>query len=135
MATGRVTQPLIAPTRGGGTAWEKCCQRYHATKFVVEGLSESLAIEVAPLGLKVTIVAPGPFRTDWAGRSIIESKTIIDDYAETAGKRRESTRANSGKQAGDPVRGAEAVIAAVESPSRRCVCCWEHPRWTLLTSG
>ena len=89
---------------------------YHATKFAVEGLSESLAIEVAPLGIKVTIVEPGPFRTDWAGRSIIESKTTIEDYAETAGKRRESTRANSGKQAGDPVRGAEAVIAAVESP-------------------
>ena len=89
---------------------------YHATKFAVEGLSESLAIEVAPLGIKVTIVEPGPFRTDWAGRSIIESETIIEDYAETAGKRRESTHANSGKQAGDPVRGAEAVIAAVESP-------------------
>ena len=69
---------------------------YHATKFAVEGFSESLSIEVAPLGIKVTIVEPGPFRTDWAGRSIIESKTIIDDY--------------------DPVRGAEAVIAAVESP-------------------
>ncbi len=89
---------------------------YHATKFAVEALSESLSIEVAPLGIKVTIVEPGPFRTDWAGRSIIESKTIIDDYAETAGKRRESTRANSGRQVGDPVRGAEAVIKAVESP-------------------
>ena len=77
---------------------------------------ESLFIELAPLGIKVTIVEPGPFRTDWAGRSIIESKTIIEDYAETASKRRESTRANSGKQAGDPVRGAEAVIQAVESP-------------------
>lgn len=89
---------------------------YHATKFAVEALSESLSIEVAPLGIKVTIVEPGPFRTDWAGRSIIESRTIIEDYAETAGKRRESTRANSGKQPGDPVRGAEAVIAAVEAP-------------------
>ena len=89
---------------------------YHATKFAVEALSESLSIEVAPLGIKVTIVEPGPFRTDWGGRSIIESKTIIEDYAQTAGKRRESTRANSGKQVGDPVRGAEAVIAAVESP-------------------
>ncbi len=88
---------------------------YHATKFALEGLSESLSIEVAPLGIKVTIVEPGPFRTDWAGRSIIESETIIDDYAETAGKRRGETRARSGKQAGDPVRGSEAVIQAVES--------------------
>ena len=81
----------------------------------MEGLSESLSIEVAPLGIKVTIVEPGPFRTDWAGRSIIESKTVIDDYAQTAGQRREATRARSGKQPGDPVRGAEAVIAAVEA--------------------
>ncbi len=88
---------------------------YHATKFAVEALSESLSIEVALLGIKVTIVEPGPFRTDWAGRSIIESKTTIEDYAATAGKRRESTRANSGKQPGDPVRGAEAVIKALES--------------------
>ena len=88
---------------------------YHATKFAVEGMSESLNIEVAPLGIKVTIVEPGPFRTDWAGRSLVESKTVIDDYAPTAGKRRRETRDRSGKQPGDPVRGAEAIIQAVES--------------------
>ena len=88
---------------------------YHATKYAVEGLSESLAIEVTPLGLHVTLVEPGPFRTDWAGRSIIESKTEIPDYAETAGKRREQTRERSGNQVGDSVRAAEAIIAAVTS--------------------
>ena len=88
---------------------------YHMTKFAVEAFSESLSIEVRPLGIRVTIVEPGPFRTDWAGRSIIESGTVIEDYAGTAGKRRESTRANSGKQVGDPVRGAAAVVTAVES--------------------
>ncbi len=88
---------------------------YHATKFAVEGMSESLNIEVAPLGIKVTIVEPGPFRTDWAGRSLVESRTVIDDYAPTAGKRRQETRARSGQQPGDPVRGAEAIIQAVES--------------------
>ena len=88
---------------------------YHMTKFAVEAFSESLSIETKPLGIHVTIVEPGPFRTDWAGRSIIESPKVIDDYAATAGKRRESTRANSGKQVGDPVRGAVAVIKAVES--------------------
>lgn len=88
---------------------------YHATKFAVEGLSETLNVEVAPLGIKVTIVEPGPFRTDWAGRSIVESKIEIADYAETAGKRREQTRERSGKQPGDPVRAAEAIIAAVQS--------------------
>ena len=88
---------------------------YHATKYAVEGLSESLSIEVAPLGIKVIIVEPGPFRTDWSGRSIIESKTVIEDYDATAGERRRKTRENSGKQVGDPVRGAEAILEAVAS--------------------
>ena len=88
---------------------------YHATKYAVEGMSESLAIECAPLGIKVLIVEPGPFRTDWSGRSLQESKTVIDDYESTAGARRKSSKANSGKQVGDPIRGSEAIIKAVES--------------------
>ena len=90
---------------------------YHATKYAVEGLSESLSIELAPLGIKVLIIEPGPFRTDWSGRSILESKTVIPDYDLTAGERRRQTHNNSGKQAGDPVRGCEAIIAAVTSDS------------------
>ncbi|MFA6267572.1 MAG: SDR family NAD(P)-dependent oxidoreductase, partial [Pseudolabrys sp.] len=89
---------------------------YHASKFAVEGFSESLSMEVAPLGIKVTIVEPGRFRTDWAGRSMIESKTIINDYAETAGARRKAAHNSSGRQPGDPVRGAAAIIKAVEAP-------------------
>ncbi len=88
---------------------------YHATKYAVEGISESLAIEVKPLGIKVIVVEPGPFRTDWSGRSILESKTVIHDYDETAGERRKKTHEGSGKQAGDPIRAGEAIIKAVES--------------------
>ncbi|MHB1305424.1 MAG: oxidoreductase [Acidiphilium sp.] len=88
---------------------------YHATKFAVEGLSESLAIEVAALGIKVTIVEPGPFRTNWAGASIKQSATRIDDYEPTAGKRRGETASRSGNQPGDPRRAAEAIVAAVEA--------------------
>jgi NADP-dependent 3-hydroxy acid dehydrogenase YdfG len=88
---------------------------YHATKFAVEALSESLFHEVGPLGIKVLIVEPGAFRTDWAGRSMVESPTVIEDYAETAGKRRSATRAASGLQPGDPVKAAAAIIAAVNS--------------------
>lgn len=88
---------------------------YNATKFAVEGLSEALAAEVAPLGVKVLIVEPGPFRTDWAGRSLKTPKTAIDDYKDTAIARRQSTQGYSGTQAGDPVRGVKAIIAAVES--------------------
>lgn len=88
---------------------------YHATKFAVEALSESLAHEVAPLGIKTTIVEPGAFRTDWAGRSMIDSDIVIADYADTAGQRRRKTRAASGNQPGDPARAATAIIRAVTS--------------------
>lgn len=88
---------------------------YHATKFAVEALSESLSLEVAPLGIKVLIVEPGAFRTDWAGRSMVESPIVIDDYAETAGKRRNATRAVSGTQPGDPAKAARAIIKAVNA--------------------
>ena len=88
---------------------------YNATKYAVDGLSESLSKEVAPLGIKVTIVAPSGFRTDWAGRSANESKVVIDDYATTAGKNRSDIRAISGHQAGDPVRAAKAMIKVVEA--------------------
>ncbi|MBA2687299.1 MAG: SDR family NAD(P)-dependent oxidoreductase [Gemmatimonadaceae bacterium] len=88
---------------------------YNATKFAVVGLSEALSLETAPLGIHVTIVEPSGFRTDWAGRSANESPTEIADYAETAGANRRNLRGNSGRQPGDPVRAAEAIIKAVES--------------------
>ncbi|MES2889114.1 MAG: oxidoreductase [Pseudomonadota bacterium] len=88
---------------------------YHATKYAVEGLSESLALEVKPLGIDVMIVEPGPFRTNWAGSSIKQSALRIPAYAETAGERRKQTEARSGTQAGDPVRGAQAIITAAMS--------------------
>ena len=100
----------------GGLASFPATGYYHATKYAVEGLSESLALEVAPLGIKVVIVEPGPFRTNWAGPSIKQSATRIGDYEATAGVRREQTEARSGKQPGDPVRAAEAIIAAVQAP-------------------
>jgi len=88
---------------------------YNATKFAVEGLSEALAKEVEPLGIKVVIVEPGPFRTDWAGRSLKQTGDGIEDYAKTAAARRKAISDGSGKQAGDPVRGAKAMIEAVQS--------------------
>jgi len=90
---------------------------YNATKFAVEGLSEALWQEVEPLGIKVMLVEPSGFRTDWAGRSANESKQLIVDYAATASAWQSNVRANSGKQAGDPVRAAHAILQVVESPN------------------
>jgi NAD(P)-dependent dehydrogenase (short-subunit alcohol dehydrogenase family) len=97
---------------------------YAASKHAVEGFSDALAVEAAPLGIKVTCVEPGPFRTDWAGRSLKQTPNTIPDYAETAGVRLRGTAENSGKQPGDPVRAAEAMIRVVESG--------EAPRHLLL---
>jgi NAD(P)-dependent dehydrogenase (short-subunit alcohol dehydrogenase family) len=90
---------------------------YAATKHAVEGLSDSLSREVAPLGIKVTCVEPGPFRTDWAGRSLKQTRPSIADYQNTVGARLELTANYSGKQPGDPIRAAEAMIRIVEAES------------------
>ena len=97
---------------------------YNATKFAIEGLSEALAAELAPLGIRVMVVEPGPFRTDFLGRSGVEAKQRIPDYEPSAGKAREYFATQSGKQAGDPQRAAAAIVAAVSSP--------EPPKHLLL---
>jgi NAD(P)-dependent dehydrogenase (short-subunit alcohol dehydrogenase family) len=99
---------------------------YNASKFAVEGLSEALWQEVEPLGIKVLLVEPGAFRTDWAGRSAAESARRIDDYAATAGALRQAMRAGSGTQARDPLFAAEAILNAVESL---------HPPHRMLLGG
>lgn len=88
---------------------------YNATKYAVDGFSEALSKEVAPLGIKVTIIAPSGFRTDWAGRSAKDSATVITDYATTAGKNKGDIRGYSGNQPGDPVRAAKAMIMITET--------------------
>jgi NAD(P)-dependent dehydrogenase (short-subunit alcohol dehydrogenase family) len=88
---------------------------YAATKFAVEGLSEALAKEVAPLGIKVTVIEPGPFRTDWAGRSLKMTGKEIPAYAETAGARRKQISGYSGNQPGDPKRAAELMVKLFET--------------------
>jgi len=88
---------------------------YNATKFAVDGFSDALSKETAPLGIKVTVVCPSGFRTDWAGRSANNSKIVIDDYKATAETNKNNIRGYSGKQPGDPVRAAKAIVKAVES--------------------
>jgi len=88
---------------------------YAASKFAVEGLSESLDQELRPLGLRVIIVEPGPFRTDFLGRSMSVAERRIGDYEQTAGQRRIYRESNDGKQAGDPGKAVEVILRAVDS--------------------
>ena len=88
---------------------------YHMAKFAIEGLSETLAKELPPFGIGVTVVEPGAFRTDFRGGSGRQSAIRLAAYADTAGKARDNVLAGHGKQQGDPDRGARAIITAVEA--------------------
>lgn len=97
---------------------------YAASKHAVEGWTDALAAEVGPLGIHASCVEPGPFRTDWAGRSLKQTLSTIPDYADTAAARLRQTAEKSGTQAGDPVRAAAAMITLAEMP--------EPPRHLVL---
>ena len=88
---------------------------YAASKAALEAMSGALYGELKPLGISVTVVEPGAFRTDFAGRSLTQSSTVIDDYAETAGKRRKEHDTVHGTQPGDPANAAQAIMAAAAS--------------------
>lgn len=88
---------------------------YNASKFALEGFSEAMAQEVAPLGINVSIIEPGPFRTNFAGKGLGEAQAIIDDYAATAGAFRTKLKGVDGKQEGHPIKAAKAIIDLVNS--------------------
>lgn len=111
---------IAAREPGPGSAY------YAATKCALEGLSGGLRKEVEPLGIKVIVVEPGEFRTDFSGRSLLQSRTAIADYADTAGRRRIENDRTDGHQRGDPTRAAQVIIKAVDTP--------EPPRLLLLGS-
>lgn len=96
---------------------------YNASKFALEGMSEALALELQPLNIRLTLVEPGPFRTDWAGTSSISAKIKIEDYELSSGARLRLLQSTSGKQPGDPAKAAKAILIAVNS---------EHPPLRLL---
>jgi NAD(P)-dependent dehydrogenase (short-subunit alcohol dehydrogenase family) len=94
---------------------------YNASKFALEGFTEALALETKNLNIRVSLIEPGPFRTDWAGSSSTRSAKIIPDYDSTAGERIRIINGISGKQPGDPVKAAKAIINIVnaENPPLR----------------
>ena len=91
---------------------------YHGSKFALEGIGESLAQQVGPLGIKVTNVEPSGFRTDWAGRSATFTEPAIEDYRPTAGQNMANIQKASGQQPGDPERAAQAMfdLVRMENP-------------------
>lgn len=99
----------------GGIADHAGSGLYHSTKFAVKGLSEALAQEVAPFGIAVIIPEPGPFRTDFLGRSLGVAKAEMSEYAGTAGKVRLAQKGNDGKQAGDPAKAVAVILKAVNA--------------------
>jgi NAD(P)-dependent dehydrogenase (short-subunit alcohol dehydrogenase family) len=120
--TTRLALPLLRQRAGGrivnlssgaGLSGGPGSGYYSASKFAVEGFSESLSREVEPFGIRVIIVEPGPFRTDFLGRSIAMANRVIPAYADTAGRRRAYRDSNDGKQAGDPRKAAAVIVHAV----------------------
>jgi NAD(P)-dependent dehydrogenase (short-subunit alcohol dehydrogenase family) len=89
---------------------------YCGAKFALEGTSEALAKEVEPFGIKVTLIEPGAFRTDFNGRSLAVAERSIDDYATLTNTALQWFKAMDGQQPGDPAKAAQAIIQAVESP-------------------
>ena len=106
---------IINITSMGGMMTLPGISYYHGSKFALEGISESLAQEVQPLGIKVTAVAPGSFRTDWAGRSMVRSHRSIADYDALFDPIRQTREARSGHQPGDPAKAAQALLTLVNA--------------------
>ncbi|MCA8299042.1 oxidoreductase [Burkholderia sp. AU30198] len=88
---------------------------YCGSKFALEGISESVGKELEPFGIAVTAVAPGSFRTDWAGRSMLRTPRSIADYDAIFDPIRQAREEKSGKQLGDPAKAARAMLAAIAS--------------------
>lgn len=114
---------VISITSVGGLTGRAGSGYYSASKHAIEGWSDALAAEGKPLGIRVTCVEPGAFRTDWAGRSLRQTAINIADYEQTAGANRDALAQRNGRQHGDPARAAEVImhIAQADQPPRHIV--------------
>jgi NAD(P)-dependent dehydrogenase (short-subunit alcohol dehydrogenase family) len=106
---------IINMTSMGGFITMPGIAYYCGSKFALEGISEVIGKEVKPLGIAVTAVAPGSFRTDWAGRSMVRTPRSIPDYDALFDPIRKAREEKSGKQLGDPVKAARAILTAIAS--------------------
>lgn len=108
---------IINITSMGGTITMPGIAYYCSSKFALEGISDTLSQELRPFGIAVTAVAPGSFRTDWAGRSMQRSPRSIADYDQSFDPIRKARQEKSGKQLGDPRKAAQAILQVIASPS------------------
>lgn len=108
---------------------------YQGSKYALEGLLETLGKEVAHLGIHVTAVAPGSFRTDWAGRSMVRTDRSIPDYDEVMNPIREHRLAASGKQLGNPEKAAEAILTIIDVPNPPAHLLLGSDALRLVTTG
>lgn len=113
---GRRAGHLMAVTSMGGLMAVPGMSAYCASKFAVEGLLESIGKEVAGLGIHVTALEPGSFRTDWAGRSMTRAQRSVTDYDELFDPIREARIKASGNQLGDPEKAAQAILQIIDEP-------------------
>lgn len=116
MRTGRRGH-IINITSMGGFITMPGIAYYCGSKFALEGISEVLGKEVGGFGIKVTAIAPGSFRTDWAGRSMVRSARTVEDYDALFDPIRHARQAKSGSQIGDPAKAARALLTIVDAPS------------------
>ncbi len=112
----RRTGRILGVTSMGGLMTVPGLAYYHGSKYALEGILETLGKEVEAFGIFVTAVAPGSFRTDWAGRSMVRTERSIPDYDALMEPVRANRRAADGNQLGDPTKAAAAVLAVVEHP-------------------
>ena len=108
---------IVNVTSMGGFITMPGIAYYCGSKFALEGISESLGKEVASFGIRVTALAPGQFRTNWAGRSMDRTPRSIREYDEVMEPIRAARLAKSGKQPGDPSKAAKALLTLIESPN------------------
>ena len=111
----RRTGHIVQMSSVGGRVAFPTLGLYHASKWALEGFSEALAAEIAPFGIKVTIVEPGAFRTDWAGSSMVRAKPMAA-YVPTLAHARAARAAHSGHQSGDPAKAARAIVEITSNP-------------------
>lgn len=106
---------IVNVTSMGGFITMPGISYYCGSKFALEGVSEALGKEVASFGIRVTALAPGQFRTDWAGRSMDRTPRTISDYDTVMDPIRSARQAKSGNQPGDPAKAAQALLALVDA--------------------